>query len=146
MPRALRIPLVIAALIAAVAAFVVLRPQDDSPAPEAAATPAPETPAAQAPGAADATRTPTPTPTPRPKPPLLTAASPKRLSAEKGETVRFRVRHPSAEELHVHGYDITRQLPAGRTVNVQFRADLEGIFEIELEHSHTPLGSLRVEP
>ena len=144
MPRALRIPLAIAALLAAVVAFVVLRPQDDARAPDAASAPAAKTPAARSRAAEDAA--PTPSPTPRPKPPLLTAASPKRLSVEKGETVRFRVRHPSPEELHVHGYDITRELPAGRTVSVEFRADLEGIFEIELEHSHTPLGTLRVEP
>jgi hypothetical protein len=46
----------------------------------------------------------------------------------------------------VHGYNIVRSAPAGRTVLVRFRARLDGIFEIELERSHTQLGRLEVRP
>ena len=144
MPRALRIPLAIAALLAAVVAFVVLRPQDDARAPDAASAPAAKTPAARSRAAEDAA--PTPTPTPRPKPPLLTAASPKRLSVEKGETVRFRVRADSDDEVHVHGYDVTKALPAGKPVTVAFEATITGIFEVELHGTGEPLGQLKVEP
>jgi plastocyanin len=85
-------------------------------------------------------------PKPKPKPQLLTAAKPRRLTFAKGDTVRFRVRHSAAEEVHLHGYDIAKDLPAGKTITFQFKADIEGIFEVELERSGTPLGSIRVDP
>jgi len=50
------------------------------------------------------------------------------------------------EEVHIHGYDITKNLAANETANVSFEASIPGIFEIELEHSGTPLGRLKVEP
>ena len=60
--------------------------------------------------------------------------------------MRFRVRHGGAEEVHVHGYDIKKDLAANETANVSFEASIPGIFEIELERSGTPLGRLKVEP
>jgi hypothetical protein len=60
--------------------------------------------------------------------------------------VRFRVRHGDAEEVHIHGYDIKKELAANETADVSFEASISGIFEIELEHSGTPLGRLKVEP
>lgn len=48
--------------------------------------------------------------------------------------------------LHVHGYDISRPLPAGETVPVSFKATIPGIFEIELEGSHVLLARLEVRP
>jgi hypothetical protein len=62
---------------------------------------------------------------------------PRRLTFAKGDTVRFRVQHSAAEEEHLHGYDIAKDLPAGKTITFQFKADIEGIFEVELEHSGT---------
>ena len=140
MSSALRISLILAAVVAAAVALAVLRPDDETTAVTGPAPQATETPA----GVDDAE--PTPTPTPAPRPPLLTADSVRKLSVERGETVSFRVRHPSEEEIHVHGYDISRALPAGRTVTVRFPAEIEGIFEIELEYSGTQIASLQVEP
>lgn len=144
MSLAPRIALVLAAVLAAVMAFAVLRPDDE---PAAVTAPDDSTPAAATPDAAPGT-SPEATPEARPtrKPPLLTAGRVRTISVERDETVSFRVRHPSEEELHVHGYDISRRLPAERTVAVRFPAKLEGIFDIELEQSHTPIGRLRVEP
>ena len=42
--------------------------------------------------------------------------------------------------------DIKKDLAANETANVSFEASIPGIFEIELEHSGTPLGRLKVEP
>jgi hypothetical protein len=88
----------------------------------------------------------TPTRGPKPKPPLLRAGAERELTFTRGEPVRFRVRHPSDEEVHVHGYDITKDIRAGQSATIAFRATSEGIFEVELEHSGTPLGTIRVEP
>lgn len=148
MSRILRISLVVAAALAAVLAFVVLRPDDEA---NTAAESPPEATVTRDPASdAEAEPTPTPTPTPRPQPPLplLTADATRTLTFERGDAIAFRVRHSSPDEIHVHGYDVSRQLPAGRTVTVRFPADIEGIFELELEleHSATPLGRLRVQP
>ena len=83
----------------------------------------------------------------RPDPgPLLEAGSVTKVTAEKGEIVRFRARSDEADELHVHGYDRTIALPAGQTVKVKFRATLDGVFEIELHHTGEQVGELRVTP
>lgn len=68
------------------------------------------------------------------------------LSYESGEQIRFAVRSDTADELHIHGYDIERELPAGRKVVVQFPASIEGIFEAELHESDTRIAELRIEP
>jgi hypothetical protein len=86
------------------------------------------------------------TPTPKPKPVLLQAGKEKALDYEQGETVRFRVRSDEAEEVHVHGYDIKKELEPGKTETVSFRATIPGIFRIELEQSQTLLAQLKVVP
>jgi FtsP/CotA-like multicopper oxidase with cupredoxin domain len=143
MSRAQRLTFLgIAAIIAVVAVIVLSGGGDETDkAAEATATP---TPSATASGTAEATAT--PTPTPKPKPPLLQAGNEPTLSFDQGDTVRFRVRHDEAEEVHVHGYDIKKELAANETADVSFEASIPGIFEIELEHSGTPLGRLKVEP
>ena len=102
------------------------------------------TPSATAEG--DSTPEPTPTATPKPKPPLLTAGEVTRLRFTEGETVRFRARSDGPEEIHVHGYDRFVDLPAGKTVDVAFEADITGIFEVELHGSGETMAQLRVDP
>jgi hypothetical protein len=68
------------------------------------------------------------------------------LEFESGQEVRFAVRSDTPDELHVHGYDVERELPAGRTVRVEFPADIEGIFEAELHESGEQIAELRVNP
>lgn len=70
----------------------------------------------------------------------------KRLEYERGERVRFSVRSDTAEEVHVHGFDLSKDVPAGGTVRFSFAADIEGVFEVELEHSHVHIAELRVSP
>jgi FtsP/CotA-like multicopper oxidase with cupredoxin domain len=144
MSRAQRLTFLgIAAIIAVVAVIVLSGGGDETDkAAEATATP---TPSATASGD-EATATPTPTPTPKPKPPLLQAGKERTLSFDQGDTVRFRVRHGDAEEVHVHGYDISKDLEPNKTATVSFEGSIPGIFEVELEHSGTPLGRLKVEP
>jgi hypothetical protein len=134
--------LAIAAAIAAVAVVLLAGGSDPEQTSEnAAATPTPT----REPAAATATRT--PTATPRPKlPPLLVAGTERALTFEEGETVRFRVRSKTPEEVHVHGYDILRKVTPGKTTTVSFKANITGIFEIELEQSHQLLAQLKVVP
>jgi len=141
----------IAAVIAVVAVVLLTGgSSDDTDEPTksaatATATPS-ETAATGGAAAEEATETPTPTPTPKPKPPLLQAGKEKALNYEQGETVRFRVVNDEAEEVHVHGYDISKELEPGKVETVSFKATIPGIFEIELEHSGTLLAQLKVVP
>ena len=143
MSRTQRFSLLGVAAIVLIAAFLALRPKDSGePAASSNTTPSPArtAPPATASTAADP-------PTPRPSPgPLLVAGEVERLRVTKGERVRFRVRSKDADELHVHGYEITRELPAGQTVPVSFKARLDGVFEIELEDAGEQIASLRVDP
>ena len=68
------------------------------------------------------------------------------LDYKKGDRVRFRVRSDVTEEVHVHGYDVTKDVGAGGSVKFDFPADIDGLFEVELEQSHTELATLRVSP
>ncbi len=137
----------IAAVIAVVAVVVLAGGgSDDEGSGEQASSTQTATPSATESGSEE-TATPTPTPTPTPKPPTtLAAGSVKKLRFKEGGTVRFRVRSDEAEEIHVHGYDIEREVPAGETISVSFKATITGIFEIEFHHSGEQIGELRVDP
>jgi hypothetical protein len=139
----------LAALVAVVALVVLPGGGDDEPRRAAATSTIEAAPRPAASTSTDTTTTetaPKPKPKPKPQPPLLRAGRERELEFTKGETIRFRVRHTADEEIHVHGYDKSKDIKAGRTTTMSFKANLEGIFEIELEHSGTPLGTLKVEP
>lgn len=68
------------------------------------------------------------------------------MAVRQGEQVSIRVRSDVADELHVHGYELTAPLPAGEDVALTFIAAKAGRFEVELHHSHRELGALEVQP
>jgi hypothetical protein len=68
------------------------------------------------------------------------------LTFKSGGTVAFVVKADAAEEVHVHGYDIAKDVGPGEPAEFEFEADLEGIFEVELEHSAVQIIKLVVEP
>ncbi len=61
-----------------------------------------------------------------------------------GESVVIRVTSDIAEEVHVHGYDLMADVPAGGTVDIPLTASIPGGFEVELEGSGKTLFQLRV--
>ena len=137
------------AVVILVVAFIALRPSSDDPETTADAPTATAT--ATATTTPDAAETETPTPTPTPKPtvdpgPVLTGSKVVKLRYDKGETVRFQVRSPEDEEVHVHGYDIKKDVKAGQTTPMSFKATIDGIFEIEFEHSAKQIAELRIDP
>jgi hypothetical protein len=54
-----------------------------------------------------------------------------RVEATKGDTVRIVVNSDTPDEIHLHGYDIYENSGPGQAARFVFRADVEGIFEIE---------------
>jgi hypothetical protein len=111
------------------------------------AAPQPPPPAASAPAT---------TPAPSPTPPIsgtvievtyaggkVTGVEP-RVSVALGEPVLLRVTSDVAEQIHVHGYDVVADIPAGGTAEVEFGADLAGSWEVELHDAGRPMFQLRV--
>ncbi|MBA3301690.1 MAG: hypothetical protein H0T15_07445 [Thermoleophilaceae bacterium] len=141
MERGQRIALIVATLVVLIVAFVVLRPSDedegDSPA------------SAQPAGTTDATapRTPAAPPTPRV---AVRDGEPvggeAKIDAKKGDTVRFTVTSDAPHEVHLHGYDISRDAGPGKPARFSFPAKDDGIFEVELEDVGTEIARLKVEP
>lgn len=68
------------------------------------------------------------------------------LEFDAGEEIRFRVSSDAAEEIHVHGYEISKDVPAGGTIELDFPAELEGIYEAELEELGVQIVELRINP
>jgi hypothetical protein len=68
------------------------------------------------------------------------------LEYNAGDQVRFKVDSDVADEIHVHGYDLMKDVPAGGSVSFSFPAEIEGIFEVELEGRKEQIAELRVNP
>jgi hypothetical protein len=148
--RTQRLTFLAIALVIAIVAVVVLAVAGGNDEEEATSTGAQATPTAtatEAPGSG-ATETPEPTPTrtPKPEPPLVTPGEVTKLRFKQGETVRFRVRSDVADHVHVHGYDLMKDVEPGKTITFSFPAEITGIFEIELEDRGEEIAQLRVDP
>ena len=143
MSRNQRIALVVAALAVAVLAFVLAQPGDDDDGGEQAATTPAQTETETAPGDGG---TPAPTeteteeePPPPPEPEVTriqmrdgsVVGGAKDIEVTRGDTVRIVVTSDAPDEIHLHGYDITRTPEPGKPARFQFKADAEGAFEIE---------------
>ena len=50
----------------------------------------------------------------------------------------------TADELHVHGYDLSADLAPGTPATVEFDASIPGVFEVELHDAGTLLLSLQI--
>jgi pullulanase/glycogen debranching enzyme len=69
-----------------------------------------------------------------------------KLKYTQGDQVRFQVRSPKADEVHVHGYNIERELEPNKPTTIAFKATINGIFDIEIHSTDTQIGQLTVEP
>ena len=58
----------------------------------------------------------------------------RKVQVAAGEHVHLRVTSDHADEVHVHGYDIEKEVSAGGTVTIDFTADIPGQFEVEAHH------------
>jgi hypothetical protein len=115
---------------------------DEKPAAQATAT---ATATATAGETATPEETETPTPTVDPGP-VLTGAKVVKIEVDKGDTVRFRILSPKDDEVHVHGYDLKKDVKANQMASMSFKATIDGIFEIEFENEGQQIASLRVNP
>jgi len=151
MGSAQRIGFAAIAVIIALVAVVALGPGSDER-DERADRPSAELEQTPTPRLQEASSVETRTPIPKPKIELVrfrdgdVVGGQARLTFEKGETARFAISSDVADEIHVHGYDVYKDVPAGGTARFAFRADIEGIFEVELHGRGLEVAQLRVEP
>jgi len=69
------------------------------------------------------------------------------LVYKKNDQIHFKVKVPFEEEVHLHGYDVAKEVPqGGGTVTYDLPADIEGVFEAELEGRGEQIVELKVEP
>ena len=68
----------------------------------------------------------------------------RRVSVKRGERVRLQVESDQGDEVHVHGYDLTRPVAPDKPATIEFAADLPGVYEVELEAAKRKLFELEV--
>jgi hypothetical protein len=68
------------------------------------------------------------------------------LSFSQGDDIRFKVGSDRAWEIHFHGYDVSKEVSAGGSVSFNVPAELEGVFEVEVEQTATQIAEISVNP
>jgi hypothetical protein len=130
--------------------FLVLRPDDED---EDEATPSPPPPATTTTTGTTTARTTTTRPTP-PGPTTLrivvrggrVVGGLRRATLEQGERAVLVVRADVSDHVHLHGYDIMRDVSPGSPARLRFRATIPGRFEVELEDRRLQIAQLEVRP
>ena len=74
------------------------------------------------------------------------AMTPEEIKVREGDRVRLRVTSDERIEIHLHGYDVEREVTPGEPATLSFEADFTGRFEIEDHESEEVLGVLIVQP
>jgi hypothetical protein len=71
----------------------------------------------------------------------------RQLTYNKGEQILFKVKVPFAEEVHLHGYDVMKEVEkGGGSVTFDLPASIEGVFEAELEGRKEQILEMTVNP
>jgi plastocyanin len=73
------------------------------------------------------------------------SGNPGRVPVRAGESVTLVLTSDVADEVHVHGYDLTADLAPGQPAELTFDATIPGVFEVELHDAGTVLLTLQVE-
>jgi hypothetical protein len=150
-PRDPRLLLIAGGVIAAIVLFLVLRPSDDEDAATtdtvAASTgmQGETTTAAESETTTNDT-TPAATPTVAEPAPTIAVGGLARATVKQGDPVTIVVDADTADEVHVHGYDLKANVAPGKPARVAFSATLAGGFEIELEEAGLHIAELAVQP
>ena len=137
--RATRVVLPLAVLVVAVVLFIVLKPSDDKKSSSSQST------TTQTTGNGGKKQS-------KPQVQTITVKNAKPvggvqdITANKGDPVRFRVVSDVADEVHLHGYDLHKDVKPGHPVTFSFKANLDGEYEAELESRKEQILSLKVNP
>jgi hypothetical protein len=155
-----KVALIAAGLGLIVSLFVALRSNDDEGSPATTATVA--TTVETATEAPPPTEAPPAETTEAPPPATTAPAGPVELSytvvgglpeggiardtVDLDSDVVVTVTSDVADEVHVHGYDLSADVAPGAPATIRFEANAPGRFEIELEHTGVQIAELEVRP
>jgi hypothetical protein len=148
MTRAL---IIAATVVVAAVLFVVLRPDDDEPSATTMTTTTQTNTTTE--------REPT-VPPPRPRPPAPPPPAQvritvrdgrpvggiRRVTVGRGRRVVLIVTSDVSDHVHLHGYNVFRDVAPGRPARLAFRATIVGTVEVELEDRHVPLARITTQP
>jgi hypothetical protein len=133
------------AIAVAAGLFFALRPDDtDEPAVTTATTAT----------ATTGTTTVVPQP-PQPPPPArvriavrggLPVGGVSRVTVSRGRRVILEVTSDVADHVHLHGYNVFRDVAPGRRARIAFRATILGTVEAELEDRHVRIATVTTKP
>jgi hypothetical protein len=146
-----KVVLVLAGAAILVALFLVLRPGEDDN--DEVATPPPP-PTETTTGATTTTTTRTTTrPAPAGPTPIRIVVRGgrvigglERARLDRGERAVLIVRSDVSDHVHLHGYDIMRDVAPGAPARLRFRATIPGRFEVELEDRGLQIAQIEVRP
>ena len=149
-----RIGVLAAVIVLAVAGFVLASGSDDetSGSDTAAETATTAPTGTSGVGTTETQTTPEPKPKPRPRFTRVVVAGGqprggvKRIRVNAGERVRLIFQSDVADHVHIHGYDLQKDVGPGKNARFNFKATIEGSFEIELEERAIEIASLSVRP
>jgi hypothetical protein len=145
-----RAALIVGAIAVLVVAYVLIRGGSDDD-KDSAAMPATQT-AQSAPSTTSTPSTSTEEAPPEPAVPTVRVvdAKPqggvKKLDFDKGDQIRFKVVSDTADEIHVHGYDLMKDVEKGGSVSFSFKGSIDGRFVVELEDHGEQIAELDVAP
>ena len=148
MSNAARLAVIAAVAVIAAIAFVALRPAGEEPSDPGAEPAARSTPT----GAESRTETRPRRARRRPEYARIQirdgvpVGGARRIEVESGDTARIEVASDAPGEIHLHGYDLEARVAPEQAARLRFRADIEGIFELELHGTGAKLAELRVAP
>jgi hypothetical protein len=128
----LRLILLVAGVAAAVVLFLVFRGGEDY------------TPSATQPAASVASTTEPPPPAPKVILVRINTNALTRATIPRGRQAVLVISGPAGEEVHLHGYNVMREIRPDGKVRLPFRATIPGRFEVELEASHRQIADLTV--
>ena len=70
----------------------------------------------------------------------------KHFTIKQGSQVVFVVKSELADEVHLHGYDLSADVAPGAPATIRFKATAPGLFEAELESRSLPIAEIEVRP
>ena len=143
MSRNAKIGLLAGAVVVVVVAFVALRPGNDSGSKTAATSTATTATTTQA----------ITTTVAKPKPSIPTVnvkngkpvGGVEKIEVTEGEQIRFRVTDDAGGQVHLHGYDVEKDVGPGNPASFNVKATITGRFEVEL-HPATQVAEVTVNP
>jgi hypothetical protein len=145
----IRLLIAAAAVAAAVVLFLVLRPDDDGGSASTVTT------TATTATSPTTTLPPPPPPPPQPPPParvniVVREGQPvggvRRVTVSRGRRVVLTVTSDVVDHVHLHGYDIMRDVGPGQPARISFRSTIIGTVEAELEDRRVRLATITTQP